>query len=339
MSETIAVSGTYQRQRRRQSKMAPPATPGEWSHYYMSVLGVECKSIRFLGLSAATVLLVGACAGSGSPTTVTPTIGPSPAASPATSAATGALTIATGTTASAGMVLTGKDGLTLYTWKNDTTPNASACADACAAKWPAVTVDAGQVPTAGPGVTGTLATFTRTDDGKTQVSYDGAALYYYSGDSATGDANGQGIGKVWYVATPSSASASPAPSTGASPAASTAGSAHTVELAGSPAHLTGDKGMALYLFKKDGPSTTACTSSNCVANWPPFTVKAGETAAAGMGVTGTIATFARPDGSTQVTWNGLPLYYFAGDNTPADTNGASVSPDWTLASPKARPGY
>ena len=71
--------------------------------------------------------------------------------------------------------------------------------------------------------------------------------------------------------------------------------------------------MALWLFADDGPSTSACTSSNCTTNWPAFTVKAGETAAAGMGVAGTIATFARPDGSMQVSWNGQPLYYFAGD--------------------------
>jgi len=307
----------------------------------MSILAIESRSLRFLGLSAATAILVAACGGSGStPTAITLTVVPSTAASPAASAATGGLTIATGTTASVGTVLTGNGGMTLYTWMKDTTPNASACTGQCIATWPAVTVDAAQTPVAGTGVTGTLATFTRTDDGKTQVSYNGAALYYFSGDSAVGDANGQGKGNVWFVATPSGASASPAPSTGASPAASSAGSAHTVDLAaGGTPHFTGDNGLALYVFKKDGPSTSACTSSNCTTNWPPFTVKAGETAAAGSGVTGTIATFARPDGSMQVSWNGQPLYYFAGDSKPADTNGASVSPDWSLAAPKARPGY
>jgi predicted lipoprotein with Yx(FWY)xxD motif len=304
----------------------------------MSDLRLEARSIRFLTLSATTALFVVACGGSGAtPTVAPPTIAPSTA--PASAVAAGPLTIATGTT-SAGAVLTGNGGLTLYTWKNDKTPNTSACSGGCATKWPAAIVGAGMTPTAGAGVTGTLATFQRTD-GTTQVSYNGAALYYFSGDTAPGDANGNGIGSVWYVATPSgSAGGSPAPSSAASPAASSAGSVHTVDLVSSaPAHLTGDKGLALYVFKKDGPSTSACTSSNCVANWPPFTVKAGESAEAGTGVAGTIATFARPDGAMQVSWNGQPLYYFAGDTKQADTNGASVSPDWSLAAPKARSGY
>jgi predicted lipoprotein with Yx(FWY)xxD motif len=304
----------------------------------MTALGIESSSLRVLGLGAATAVLLAACGGAAAtPTAVTPTLAPATPAAPASVTAGGSLTIATGTT-SVGTVLTGKDGLTLYTWKKDTTPNSSGCTGGCATAWPPVTVGTGETPIAGAGVTGTLATFTRSD-GSTQVSYNGAALYYFASDSKAGDATGQGKGD-FFVATPSGASGSPAATTGASPAASTAGSVHTVDLVSSaPAHLTGDMGLALYAFKKDGPSTSACTSSNCVANWPPFTVKAGETAAAGTGVTGTIATFARPDGSMQVSWNGQPLYYFAGDTKPADTTGANVSPDWSLAVPKARPGY
>ncbi len=307
----------------------------------MSVLGIESRSIRFLGLSAATAVLLVACGGSGSPTAVTPTIGPSAAASPATSAATGALTIATGTTASAGTLLTGTGGMTLYTWKKDTAPNTSACSGDCAGTWPPTTVGAGQTATAGPGVTGTLATFTRTD-GTTQVSYNGAALYYFSGDSAAGDANGQGKGNVWFVATPTGASGgSPAPSTGASPAASSGSPVYTIGLAtgSSGSYLTGEDGRSLYVYKKDSQSKSACTSSNCTTNWPPLTIDGSGTVAAGSGITGKIATFARPDGSMQVSWNGVPVYFFAGDTKSGDTNGSGVSPDWSLAAPKVRPGY
>jgi predicted lipoprotein with Yx(FWY)xxD motif len=306
----------------------------------MSVLGIESRSIRFLGFSAATALLVMACGGSsgGSPTAPAPTVGPSAAASPASSGGAGNLTIATGTTNAAGTVLTGKDGLTLYIFKRDTSPNTSACTGDCAGTWPPLTVAAGQTPTAGSGVTGTLATFARTD-GTTQVSYGGAALYYYSGDSAAGDANGQGKGNIWFAATPSGTSGgSPAPSSAASPAASGGGTVYTVDLA-SGGYLTGEDGKSLYVFKKDSQMTSACTSANCTTNWPPFTVDTGESAAAGGGVSGTIATFARPDGGTQVTYNGQPLYYFVGDSKAGDTTGASVSPDWSLAKPKARPGY
>jgi predicted lipoprotein with Yx(FWY)xxD motif len=244
-----------------------------------------------------------------------------------------------------GTVLTGNGGMTLYTWMKDTTPNASACTGQCAATWPPATVDAGQTPVAGAGVTGTLATFIRTDDSKTQVSYNGAALYYFSGDSAVGDANGQGKGGVWFVATPSGgAGGSPAPSTAASsPEASSASGTptYTVDLVtgSSASYLTGKDGMSLYFYKKDSGSTSACTSSNCTTNWPPFTLKSGETVGAGSTVTGTIATSARADGKLQVTYNGQPVYFFAGDSQAGDTNGVGISPDWSLASPKTKGGY
>jgi predicted lipoprotein with Yx(FWY)xxD motif len=309
----------------------------------MGVFGFKLTAWRFMGLSAATAVLVAACGGSGgTPTSVTPTVGPTTGAG-ATTASSG-LTIATGMTASAGTVLTGQGGLTLYTYTKDTVPNSSTCTASCATNWPAVTVDDGQTPVAGTGVTGTVATFIRADDSKTQVSYNGAALYYFGGDSASGDANGQGKGGVWFAATPSgSAGGSPAPSAGETPEASNDGSTLTVNLAAGSAgsYLTGDAGKALYFYKKDSQSDSACTSSKCTSSWPPLTLSKGQKATAGDGVTGTVATFARADGKKQVTVNGQPLYYFAGDNASGDTNGVGVSPDWSLAIPKSkgRPGY
>lgn len=308
----------------------------------MSALGIESSSLRLLGLSAATAVLVAACGGAAAtPTAVTPTLAPATPAAPATPvapasvAASGPLTIATGTT-SVGTVLTGKDGLTLYIWKKDTTPNSSGCTGGCATAWPPVTVGAGETPVAGAGVTGTLATFTRSD-GSAQVSYNGAALYYFASDTKAGDATGQGKGD-FFVATPGGAAGSPA----ASPAVSGAGgSTVTIGMAtaGTVSYLTGADGKALYVFKKDSAGSSACTSSDCVGAWPPLSVATGQTAAAGSGVTGTVATFARADGSMQVSYNGLPLYYFSGDAKSGDTNGVGVSPDWSLASPKTKGGY
>jgi predicted lipoprotein with Yx(FWY)xxD motif len=140
-----------------------------------------------------------------------------------------------------------------------------------------------------------------------------------------------------------SAGGSPAPSAGETPEASNDGSTLTVNLAAGSAgsYLTGDAGKALYFYKKDSQSDSACTSSKCTSSWPPLTLSKGHKATAGDGVTGTIATFARADGKKQVTINGQPLYYFAGDNASGDTNGVGVSPDWSLAIPKSkgRPGY
>jgi predicted lipoprotein with Yx(FWY)xxD motif len=81
--------------------------------------------------------------------------------------------------------------MTLYTFTKDTANSGkSACMGACLAKWPALTVTAGQTPAPGPGVTGTLATIVRSDDNTTQVTYNGLPLYFFASDTAPGDTKG-----------------------------------------------------------------------------------------------------------------------------------------------------
>jgi predicted lipoprotein with Yx(FWY)xxD motif len=147
-------------------------------------------------LAAAVAFAVAACGGGSSPTAA-PT--PAQSAAPA-SPATGAITLTVGTAASAGKYLEGRNGLALYVFLKDT-GTTSACYDACAAAWPPLLeTDAAKV-TAGNGVSGTLGTTVRTD-GTTQVTYNGAPLYYFANDKAAGDTNGEGLQSVWYVAAP-----------------------------------------------------------------------------------------------------------------------------------------
>ena len=97
-------------------------------------------------------------------------------------------------------VLANANGMTLYSFVPDTATR-SACYGTCAAYWPPVTGPA----KAGPGVTGTLYTITRSD-GSVQAAYDGHPLYTYIGDTAPGQANGNGInlnGGVWHEVTAS----------------------------------------------------------------------------------------------------------------------------------------
>ena len=97
-------------------------------------------------------------------------------------------------------VLTNAKGLTLY-WFVPDTATKSVCYGTCAAYWPPVTGPA----TAGPGVTGTLSMITRSD-GSVQAVYDGHPLYTYIGDTAPGQANGNGInlnGGLWHEVTAS----------------------------------------------------------------------------------------------------------------------------------------
>jgi predicted lipoprotein with Yx(FWY)xxD motif len=97
-------------------------------------------------------------------------------------------------------------------------------------------------------------------------------------------------------------------------------------------HLADAAGKSLYLLTKDSANTTTCTGS-CAQTWPPLTVGSGEQATAGSGVTGTLGTIQRPDGTSQVTYNGIPLYYFGGDQAAGDTAGQGVGGIWFLVAP------
>jgi predicted lipoprotein with Yx(FWY)xxD motif len=145
-----------------------------------------------------------------------------------------------------------------------------------------------------------------------------------------------GTGTTAPTAAPTTA-ASSAPSGAASPAAS-GGEAYVVNVANAAvgAYLTGEDGKALYLLATDTSGKSTC-ANECAANWPPFMLDAGETVSAGSGVTGTVATFTRDDGTTQVTINGLPLYYFAGDTAAGQTNGQGFGGKWYVASPAGTP--
>lgn len=97
-----------------------------------------------------------------------------------------------------GEVLADSEGVTLYLFTQDA-DGESVCYDDCAENWPPLVVDG--EPTAGDGVSADLSTHER-DDGATQVVANGWPLYYFAGDSAPGETNGQGVGDVWYVLAP-----------------------------------------------------------------------------------------------------------------------------------------
>lgn len=123
------------------------------------------------------------------------------ATGPGTTPAGGALTLQVSQDPDLGAHVAGKDGLSLYVFSNDA-PGTSACNGDCSGTWPPLTVRGASDVSAGSGVTGALGTITRSD-GTIQVTLNGQPLYYYSGDLAAGDTEGQGIGDVWYLASPS----------------------------------------------------------------------------------------------------------------------------------------
>jgi len=121
----------------------------------------------------------------------------------------------------------------------------------------------------------------------------------------------------------SAGSNSTPPAAGASsPAASSSTTTLKSTTIGGTTVLTNSAGFTLYRFAPDTSTTSKCTGS-CATYWAP--VKGPATA--GSGVTGTLATITRPDGTTQATYNGHPLYTYAADSAPgqAKGNGLNVS--------------
>ena len=94
--------------------------------------------------------------------------------------------------------------------------------------------------------------------------------------------------------------------------------------------LVGPDQMTLYLFTNDKKSMSTCYDS-CAQTWPPLTVKGSPSA--GDGVTASLGTTKRKDGSMQVTVAGHPLYYYAPDKKPGDAKGQEVGDVWYVVGP------
>jgi predicted lipoprotein with Yx(FWY)xxD motif len=165
--------------------------------------------LSLAGGSLAVIMAAAACSSSGSTGTqsvqgVQTTPGP-------------AFVLGQTSVMSTGPFLTDSAGKTLYVFTADA-PDQSNCSGTCATTWPPLIVAPG-IPITGPsGATGTFGTITRSD-GTTQLTYDHQPLYYYSGDTAAGQINGQGLNNNWYVALVTSASPSEAPASSPTPAA------------------------------------------------------------------------------------------------------------------------
>lgn len=91
------------------------------------------------------------------------------------------------------------------------------------------------------------------------------------------------------------------------------------------------EGLTVYMFDNDtqGAGVSTC-EGQCATNWPAVTTDSEMPEV--EGVTGEVGTITGVDGSTQVTLNGWPLYYFAGDTAPGDVTGQGVNEVWWVLS-------
>jgi predicted lipoprotein with Yx(FWY)xxD motif len=110
--------------------------------------------------------------------------------------------------------------------------------------------------------------------------------------------------------------------TGAGPRAAVSGARPellTRQIAGK-AVVTNAAGFTLYWFAPDSPSKSRCYGT-CAVYWPPLT----GAPRAGPGVTGTLGTIKRSDGSLQATYDRHPLYTYIGDSAPGQASGNRVN--------------
>jgi predicted lipoprotein with Yx(FWY)xxD motif len=92
------------------------------------------------------------------------------------------------------------------------------------------------------------------------------------------------------------------------------------------------KGMTVYDFTKDvKDSGKSNCSGQCLALWPAVVASSGKPVV--DGVTGTVGTITRDDGTLQVTVNGLPVYTYAPDKKAGDVTGQGVLASWYVVSP------
>lgn len=158
-------------------------------------VGVAIASVAVFGLSACSSDAKNND-GAGAPAVTTAVaMTPAPSDSPAGAGAS----LGTADTALGTIVVDG-NGMAIYEFDTDTQGgDSSTCTGACATNWPAVPGGT-SAPTL-DGVTGTVGTITGVD-GQPQLTLNGWPLYYFAGDKAAGDTNGQGVGTVWWVLTP-----------------------------------------------------------------------------------------------------------------------------------------
>src|SRR5260221_3714348 len=96
--------------------------------------------------------------------------------------------------------------------------------------------------------------------------------------------------------------------------------------------LVGKDGMTLYDFTVDPLNKSMC-NDKCSTAWPPLTVKATADITVADGIPGKFATITRADGTLQVTYNEIPLYYWFKDKKAGDTTGHRVTRNWWVVPP------
>jgi len=218
-------------------------------------------------------------------------------------------------------ILTNAQGKTLYYFTPDTATT-SACTSACAKAWPPLLATGSGAPTSATSLPGQLTAVT-TANGN-QVEYNGHLLYNFSGDTAAGQTNGEGLLGKWFVATTDL-------TTGSSSSNALVKTATATVKGQSKTILTNDQGKTLYYFTPDTATTSACTSS-CAKAWPPLLATGSGAPTSATSLPGKLTAVTTANGN-QCEYNGHLLYNFSGDTAAGQTRGEGLLGKWFVATP------
>ena len=296
-------------------------------------------TFKKLSLSIAGIFLLAACGSDSDNSYATPSPTPTPAPSPAPTPTPTATDFPVQDVApetfnanESGTILVSETGLSLYFFANDEAGTSNCSADdgaptgsytdpeSCAGRWPPLLITEGATVS---------APFTSVEraDGTLQWAYRDYPLYQFSDDSAQGDVLGDGVGGVWDLARTSPIEAFETSDNALLTSVNQVLSAsiNAGELALSRLEK---QGFNLYTFDNDTLDTANCFglgNGDCINAWPPILA---DNAAKPSGLLG-IAE--QENGVSQWTYRGKPLYLFANDVQPGDTNGQGAGGVWFLA--------
>lgn len=214
--------------------------------------------------------------------------------------------------------LAAKTDFSLYRFAEDIKDsNTSKCYNTntsqCATIWPPY--DAGTL-TAQDTANG-LSNFTRTD-GTQQTAYFGYPLYKFKKDINVGDTNGNFVHNEWNLNYPKTYNIN---GTGAKLSLSKVSEKYMVDA----------KGFSLYTFADDNVTNVSICYGGCTKVWPPFYANVTATNISNDLNVSLFGIVQRTDGKKQISYNGKPLYYFAGiavKNIAGDTKAGDTNGDW-----------
>ncbi len=214
------------------------------------------------------------------------------------------------------------DQFTLYTFDNDQA-NMSNCSGNCAINWPPFLAQDTDL------AMGDFTIFTRADGFK-QWAYQNAPLYFYIGDSAKAQANGDGLNGIWHIINAPVKTEFMEESNSLGAVLTVKGNVSVLVDNGNggfSAMMQDKTGFALYIFNVDSNGVSNCNSDSCIAAWPPLLATSDDQASPPFSIIN------RNDGHKQWAINGKALYFYTPDASASDLSGEGVNNVWYAARP------